>query len=377
MGNPSLRRPYHSSALKIAFGASWVVICVLVRSAPAGTIVTGTGASATSNVIGNAQSFDGATARLLQSFIPYAGFTGGVRVAAGDVNGDGVADIITGQGDVVSTAPQVKVLSGTNGSTLQSFNAFDAGFTGGVYVAAGDVNGDGLADIVTGAGDNGNSQVKVFSGANGSLLQSFFAYSGFTGGVRVAVGDVNGDHTPDIITAPGTGGAPQVKVFDGKNLNLLNGFFAYNAAFTGGVYVAAGDLNGDGVAEIVTGAGQGGSTNVKAFNGVDLGLINSFLAFSGSDAEARVAVGDVNGDSKNDIIAAVGPGVTPQVKAFDGQTLALRQSFLAYSDAFTGGVYVAASAVPEPSSMVLAALGVLGMLCVAWCFYRSPMRVGG
>src|SRR4051794_7920963 len=63
-------------------------------------------------------------------------------------------------------------------------------FTGGVSVAAGDVNGDGFPDIVTGAGPTGGPHVKAFSGKDGSELFSFYAYdAGFTGGVNVAVGD--------------------------------------------------------------------------------------------------------------------------------------------------------------------------------------------
>src|SRR5438067_12834020 len=84
-----------------------------------------------------------------------------------------------------------KVVSGLNGSTLRDFQAFP-GLTGGVYVACGDVNGDGRPDIIVGGGAGSEPRVKVFSGADNSVLYNFFAYSG-TPGVRVAAGDVNGD----------------------------------------------------------------------------------------------------------------------------------------------------------------------------------------
>src|SRR5262249_35468514 len=84
--------------------------------------------------------------------------------------------------------------------------------------------------------------VKVFN-TDGSLRGSFFASGGFAGGVRVATGDVNGDGVDDIITGAGPG-APggHVKVFDGRTAAEIASFFAY-PGFNGGVYVAAGDVN--------------------------------------------------------------------------------------------------------------------------------------
>jgi hypothetical protein len=272
-------------------------------------------------------------------------FLGGVRVAVGDVNGDGVADIITGPGP--GGGSHIKVFDGRNltgrGRLIRSFFAFPAFFRGGVFVAAGDVNGDGKADIIV-APDNGAPPiVRVFDGNTGNAIRTFFAYSAFfLGGVHVAAGDVNGDGKADIITGAGPGGGPHVKIFDGTNLSLLQSFFAYDPTFLGGVFVGAGDVNGDGRVDIITGAGPGGSPHVKVFAGLTQQTLFSFFAFDASfTGGVRVAAGDVNGDGFADIIAGAGPGGAPHVKVFHSQNLALLHSFFAYEPNFLGGVFVA------------------------------------
>src|SRR5262249_25434565 len=151
-----------------------------------------------------------------REFLAYsANFRGGVRVAVGDVNGDGVEDVITAPG--VGGGPHVQVFNGVNNALLYSFMAGAATFAGGLPVASGDVNDHGFADIIVGfgAGAGGGGHVKVFSGRTGALLQDFIAYPGFTGAINVAAGDMNGDFKSDIMTAPGFGGGPHVKVVDG------------------------------------------------------------------------------------------------------------------------------------------------------------------
>jgi hypothetical protein len=294
------------------------------------------------------KTFDEGAKPIEPTFLAHrSSFTGGVRVAVGDVNGDGYEDIVTAAG--AGGGPLVRVWDGSGGGTLiDGFYPYRSSFTGGVFVAAGDLNGDGFAEIVTAPGAGASPLVKVFDGSTGDLRSSFFAYrSSFTGGVRVAVGDWNGDGIPDIITGVGAGGGPLVKVFDGQSLQLLDSFFAFRSSFTGGVFVAAGDVNGDGRSDVLVGADAGGSPLVHVFAAPDPaggggGLIMSVMAFKSSfTGGVRVAAGDVNGDGRADIIVAAGPGAGPHVKVFntsvDGGTLL---NFAPYDSSFLGGVYV-------------------------------------
>jgi hypothetical protein len=298
--------------------------------------------------------FDAFNQDLLFSFEPFPGFMGGVRVAVGDVNGDGTPDIITAAGP--GGGPHVKVFDGTDGTTLlMSFFAFNPAFRGGVFVASGDVNGDDMADIIVGADAGGGPHVKVFSGASGAEFFSFFAFNpAFQGGVRVAAGDISGDGTPDIITAAGPGGSPHVRVFHGTTglqvAGPLGSFFAYNPAFTGGVFVAAGDVNGDSRIDLITGPGLGGGPHVKVFDGSSgnqlAGPIGNFLAYDAAfTGGVRVAASDVNGDGMADVVTTPGPGRSPDLRIFDAASttgpVVIRDA-LVEDPNFTGGIFVAA-----------------------------------
>ena len=163
------------------------------------------------------------------------------------------------------TVPRVEFRDDT-GRVLGSALAFGT-YTGPINVAAGDVNGDDVLDAVIAAGEGGGPRVRVIDGSNGQELANFFAYGAdFRGGVNVATADVTGDGKADIVTGAGEGGGPHVKVWDGATGQLVTEFFAYDADFRGGVGVAALDLDGDKRAEVVTAPGAGGGPVVKVFD---------------------------------------------------------------------------------------------------------------
>lgn len=310
--------------------------------ASTGVIVTGTQAGAPPNV----KVFNALTGQLQFSFMAYdVNYLGGVRVASADVNGDGIPDIITAPGP--GAPPNVRVFDGTTGKPmagpLGSFFAYDPAFLGGVQVAAGDVNGDGFADIITApdASVAAGPNVKVFSGADGSLLNSFWAYdSNFHGGVRVAAGDVNGDGYADIITGPGSA-TSNVKVFSGQDLSVLDSFFAYEPDFSGGVYVGGGDVDGVGHDDIVVTRGAG-TPSVTIFNSVNLQPVHEYNAYDPSFfGGVTVGVVDANIDGHDDVITGPASSADPHVKICDCSEDVEYLNFEAYDTSYLGGITVA------------------------------------
>jgi lysophospholipase L1-like esterase len=288
--------------------------------------------------------FDAASGQLLSRFEAFdPSFTGGVRVAVADMNGDGYTDIICAAGP--GGGPHVKVFSGRDGSVIEQFFAYGPGFAGGVFVAVGDVTGDGIPDIVTGAGAGGGPHVKVFDGQTGTLLNQFFAYApGFAGGVSVAVGDVLGEGRDQVVTGAGPGGGPHVKVFDGPTGQELESYFAYSATFAGGVSVAVGDVDGDGRTDVITGAGAGGGPNVRVFDGATEAMVGSFFAFDPSfGGGVRVAAADLPGGAPL-IVVTPGRGDPPTVRRFQGAAgRAVPGDITALDPTFLGGLFVGGS----------------------------------
>ncbi|MCK4744792.1 S8 family serine peptidase [Candidatus Parcubacteria bacterium] len=141
--------------------------------------------------------------------------------------------------------------------------------------------------LLTAPSGNFSPIIKTFNlSENSTFLKEFLAYDkNFRGGVNVATGDIDGDGIDEIIAGAGNGGGPHIRVFDQLG-RVKTQFFAYDKNFRGGVNVATGDIDGDGIDEIIAGAGNGGGPYVKMFNKSG-GLITELLAF-GQDFQGGV-----------------------------------------------------------------------------------------
>ncbi|OWK45590.1 Ig-like domain repeat protein [Fimbriiglobus ruber] len=290
---------------------------------------------------------------------PFGPGTTSVVVMA-DVTGDGVTDLIYGSGP--GTPAKVVVIDGATEQVVFTFTPFEATFTGGVFVAAGDVDGDGHADIAVSADTGGSGRVIVYSGQSGSVMADFMGIAdpNFRGGARVTMGDVNGDGLDDLVVAAGTGGGPRVAVFDGVTIRsgqaptrLIPDFFAFEASLRDGAYVAIGDVNGDGIGDLVLGGGPTGGPRVLVLDGASLlasnGLTPSTLAnFYAGDPSSRegvtVAVKDLGNNDQADIVVDDPAPGGAHVVAYQGSALTPSGTptvYHDYSDAAESlGVYV-------------------------------------
>jgi hypothetical protein len=244
-----------------------------------------------------ARVFSADTRKVRASFFSYdERFDGGQQVLKADIDLDGrIETLVAGKSTITIYAD--------NGGVKHVFYPYTANYNLGINFGIGDLNGDGTQEIVTGTARGGGPQVRVFS-ADGRLINpGFFAYAtNFRGGVNVAVGDLNGDGVNEIVAGAGYGGGPHIRVFDRNGKLISSGFFAYDPSFRGGVNVAVGDINGNGVDEIISGPGPGGGPHVRIWNKNGI-MLSEFFAFSAQSTQGvRVGAYDFDGDRRDEIV---------------------------------------------------------------------------
>jgi hypothetical protein len=285
---------------------------------------------------------DGTLRMALQPF-PFMNV--GSTVAVADINQDGTDDIIAAAGP--GGRPRVKVFDGSTGHRLVKFLAFNPTYSGGLYVASADVNHDGIPDIIV-SKETGPGRIKIFNGQTDALIANFLPFASAHDGVQVAAIDVNADGYADVVAAQGAGtGASQISVFGGLALTSDTATALYTftpfAGWSGDLYVATGDVQ-SGQPDIIVGKGAGGGPRVAVFHGADGSTVESFQAFDPSfQGGVRVAAGDTNGDGIADIIAASGPGSESVINVFDGTDNSLLYTYAPFGASFTAGTFVAGS----------------------------------
>jgi uncharacterized repeat protein (TIGR01451 family) len=242
-------------------------------------------------------------------FHPYAAVTTGSwpeAVAVGDVNGDGLADVLLTTSyyfDPVSDFKLFVFLQQPDGQlaapVLYPTNSNYQNRARSVQIA--DMNGDARNDIVLG----NNNNIEVFlQRPDGALAPSAVYATPMASTIRV--GDVNNDGRPDVVGLDWS--SNNVAVFLQNAAGTLDPAVMYNAPHGGYNDLDLGDVNGDGLADIVVMSGQSWLPNVVVLTQAAAGGFNAPVSYSVSPMELTkgVAVGDVNGDGRNDVVVTYG-----------------------------------------------------------------------
>jgi hypothetical protein len=278
-------------------------------SAPVQPVVAPTGSTTTLSVVPTSV-FSGQPVTLTATV---TGVPAGVGAPAGTVT---FFDGSTPLGTVALSGGQASLTTTQLGAGAHSLHAVysgDADFTVSSGSAALTNLGQPIVASVTRVGRR--PQVQVFNTAGHTLRFSIFPYGkSFHGPVRVVLGDVNGDGFPDVIVVPGRGPAEPVLTFDGRTGAPL-GRIRVGPLASKGIFVTAGDVNGDGKAEVLLGVGP----LVRGYDGTTGSLLFQLAPFGRkSPRTVRVAAVDVNGDGIDEVVAVLGS----KVAGFDGRTLA-------------------------------------------------------
>ncbi len=309
--------------------------------------------------------------QLASEILPFGQFSGGASVAVGDVDASSAGEeIVVGAGP--GGGPQVRVYSQDN-VLLSQFFAYEKNFRGGIDVATGDVDADGVSEVITTPGSGRRTQVRVFS-ASGLQRAEFPAYSAtYSSGAHVAAADVTSDGRSDIVVGTLRGGGPQVRVFSGAGYGLFDQFFAYGKGFRGGIDVAAHPATDATPSLIVTTALSGGGPNVRVFNGRDHSLHSWFFAREQNNrAGLRVSIAELDAATPGpEIVVVPETNSVPRALLFDAWGTALG-SYRFLEPWWQGGYDVAAG-----TSGIVGATATPGdarrRTSVRWLYEPSPL----
>jgi hypothetical protein len=274
------------------------------------------------------------------SWSAYNSANGESRVATGDIDGDGKDEIVLGLGPVGGN-PSIpggwfQILDDDytslawgriNWSIYNSAN-------GESWPACGDVDGDGVDEIIVGLGSGGRGWLEVFDYNAGSVAHTawvqvnWWAYNMADGQTRPACGDIDGDGRDEIVVGLGDAGGGYLEVFDDASAGYAYlawprvNWGSYNSA-GGETRPACGDIDGDGRDEIVVGLGDGGGGYLEVFDDALGGYAHlawprvQWSTYNSASGETRPACGDIDGDGRDEVIIGLGSTAGGWFEVFD------------------------------------------------------------
>ncbi len=237
---------------------------------------------------------------------------------------------------VAAHAAPVTAVYSIGGAKLRSFPTIAAGSS----IAAGDLDGYGEQEIVTGSPPGVRATVTVYH-PDGTVIERFYPYGpGMKAGINVAVGDIAGDGFPRIVVAPRKGGGPQILMYSYEGRRQGPNIWAYSRRLSSGVNLAVGDADGDGRDEIIVGVGPGSAPHLTAFRNDGTRLWNTFPYELSYRSGLGVAMVDVDGNGTAEAIVAPQQKRKADIAVVDLATRTVRSTFRAFGS-FGGGVSIA------------------------------------
>jgi hypothetical protein len=244
-------------------------------------------------------------------------------------------------GEQASEDVQVRVFNEKLGFQKQ-LDFVDQSFQGVMDFTLVDLGGDGVNEMIMTYGYQDYPELKIYR-YDGSEINSWQPYPvGYEGKINVTTGDFDGDGKDEIVTSPGEGGGPHIRMFDGYGESKFGkGFFAGDELNRKGVEIATGDVDGDASTEVIASMLEDGKNVIKFFNREGVQLHESIIIeVEDSFEPMKVSAYDLDNDGQDEIVLGAGMGNQPWVRVFDytGEQII---EFQAYGSEFRGGIEVA------------------------------------
>lgn len=263
-----------------------------------------------------------------------------------------------------ASVPVVRLVDAATGVVLAQTMAFEPAFRGGVRVALGDVDADGTAELIAGSGPGRVAEIRVFrQHTSGStiILTEMPAYrtfpfgTAYTGGIEVSAGDLDGDNRQDLVAAMSRGGGTvsafrSVNAADPIQNTPYRTFTPFGARFDGGATVTVADVGtfsqgrltnaavADGRMEIVVGSGAGMRSTVLVYDvSATPRVVSTILPFPVQQVGGvAVSAGRLNADTIDKIFVASGRGGGGVIRVYNGRVDQATPAALVTSTAFAG-----------------------------------------